>query len=206
VLEFQDDPAAQEIDSQYLLGEWILVAPLFDETDCRTIYLPRGLWLDYWTGAMYRGPQYLKYNAPLEILPLFIRAGAIIPQGPEMQFVQEKPFDPITLLVFPYKETAFLLYLDDEIVEIVCSSTSKQVKLSIGGSSKSYIAHILGVQRPIRVETEKGPIQPFDKLKNVQYGWTWDSKSGLSIRCPPPPTRITIYTRSAFRANGDQDA
>jgi len=201
VLEFQDDPATQGIDSQYLLGEWILVAPMFDESDCRIIYFPEGLWLDYWTRDICEGPRYLEYNAPLEILPLFIRAGAIIPQGPEMQFVGEKPFDPITLLVFPYKDSSFLLHLGDETVKITCSATSKKVVLSIGDSSRTYIAHILGIQRPICVESEKGPIQPFDNLDVVQHGWSWSPESELLIRCPSPPTKVAIYVKT-----GDLDA
>ena len=208
LLEFQDDPAARAIDSQYLLGQWILVAPLFNESDHRTIYLPKGSWYDYWTGATYTGPQYLEYTAPLEVLPLFIRGGAIIPQGPEMQFVGEKPFDPITLSIFPDEDTDFLLYLDDETVEIACSATPKQVVLSIGSSSKSYIAHILGIQCPMGVESNKGPIPPIDGAKDAQNGWVWSANSGLVVNCPPAPSQITIIRarNELSRTSGDGNA
>jgi len=175
------------------LGEWILVAPLLDKTDRRTVYLPKGVWYDYWTGIIYTRPQYLEYNASLEVLPLFIRGGAIIPQAPEMHFVGEKPYNPITLLIFPKGDTTFWLHLDDELVEIACSATPEQAVLSIGNSSKSYIAHILGIQRPpTQVESTDALIQSIDSLKDAHLGWAWSTESGLLINCPPSPSRITI--------------
>jgi alpha-D-xyloside xylohydrolase len=99
LLEFQDDPAAHDVDSQYLLGEWLLIAPILTERDYRTIYLPRGRWMDYRTSIVYDGPKYIQYHAPLDTLPIFVREGAIIPLGPEMDFVGQKPFDR-PLLVF----------------------------------------------------------------------------------------------------------
>ncbi|TCL61927.1 alpha-D-xyloside xylohydrolase [Hydrogenispora ethanolica] len=101
VLEYQDDPAVAGIDSQYLFGESFLVAPILNEENVRSIYLPEGIWTDYWDGTQYQGKQWLTYEAGLDKLPLFVRANAIIPMGPLMNYIDERECDPITLDLYP---------------------------------------------------------------------------------------------------------
>lgn len=192
LLEYQDDPNTYDKDLQYLLGEWILIAPLFDETDRRTVYLPRGRWVDYWTQKAYVGPRYLNYKAPIEILPLFIRTGTILPLGPEMQYIGEKPFDPITLEVYPDKDSSFTLYDDDEVVSIHCSKQDGQIALSVSESRKTYIANIRGIKCPQRIEYKGGEIHFAEDFRQAKVGWTWDDSTGLWVKCPSPPFQIII--------------
>ena len=80
MLEFPGDPAASNTDHEYLLGDRLLVAPVVTEGSItRTLYLPRGAWVNYWSGEIVQGGRDLTVPAPLEEIPLFAKAGSVIP-------------------------------------------------------------------------------------------------------------------------------
>jgi alpha-D-xyloside xylohydrolase len=81
----------------------------------RSVYLPEsaGGWYDFWTGQYQSGGQNLSAPAPYDAIPLFVRAGSVIPFGPELQYTGEKPADTITLYVYAGANSAFTLYEDD---------------------------------------------------------------------------------------------
>ncbi len=89
-LAFPDDPNTYDKDLQFMLGDALLVAPIYDDSDTRRVYLPAGTWIDFWTGAVYTGECNLRVHAPLATLPLFVRAGAIIPMMPDAQRIPER--------------------------------------------------------------------------------------------------------------------
>jgi hypothetical protein len=96
-------------------GEWLLVAPVYEDSPVRNdIYLPAGKWIDYWDGTELNGSTTLNgYAAPLEKLPMFVRAGAIIPMYPESLYDGQQPADPVTLDIYPSGKSKFELYEDD---------------------------------------------------------------------------------------------
>ncbi|MEJ5201990.1 MAG: TIM-barrel domain-containing protein, partial [Anaerolineales bacterium] len=111
VLEFQDDPTVATIEDEYLFGDSFLVAPIMTPSNERMVYLPEGQWIDYWSKRVVPGNRWLKVKAPLEKLPLWVRAGSIIPMGPVQQFVDEKPLDPLSVeLYLPTGEKHFVIY------------------------------------------------------------------------------------------------
>ncbi len=83
VLQYQDDKRAREAKDEYLFGPDLLVAPVIDENTSRPVYLPRGEWIDYWSGKRTFGGDVVIADAPLDVLPLYARAGAILPKIPE---------------------------------------------------------------------------------------------------------------------------
>lgn len=101
ILEYPDDPLAPFIEDEYLFGSSMLVAPILDETNRRRVYLPAGSWMDYWQKTWLQGPVWLNVEAPLDVIPLYIRAGSIIPYAPPMNYVGEKPCDPLTVEIYP---------------------------------------------------------------------------------------------------------
>jgi alpha-glucosidase (family GH31 glycosyl hydrolase) len=121
VLEFPDDPAtwSKRTQYQFMSGEWLLAAPVYEDSPIRNdIYLPAGRWIDYWDGREYNGPATVNgYETPLDRIPLFVKAGAIIPMYPPMLHDREKPKDPITLDVYPFGSTSFSLYEDDGVTQ-----------------------------------------------------------------------------------------
>jgi alpha-glucosidase (family GH31 glycosyl hydrolase) len=114
VLNYPHDPKTWDLGTQYLWGDDLLVAPVTREGATHwTVYLPEGVWHDYWTHAAYQGPCGVTVEAPLERLPLFVRGGAIVPMGPVMQYAGERTLDELTLLIYPRGESVFTLYEDD---------------------------------------------------------------------------------------------
>lgn len=80
LLEWPDDPKAWDAEDQYLLGEKILVAPVIVEgARTRSLYLPKGSWVDYWTGEILEGGRQVEVPAPLERIPILVRAGSVVP-------------------------------------------------------------------------------------------------------------------------------
>lgn len=117
VLEYPDDPITWGTETQYefLLGKSFLVAPVYrDEEKRDSIYLPEGVWFDYWDGTKYQGQTTLNaYPAPLEKLPLFVKAGSIIPMYPQMYFDGEREADILTLDIYPGTDAEFELFEDE---------------------------------------------------------------------------------------------
>lgn len=98
----QDDPEVVGIDDQFLVGNDILAAPVFRPgQDRRQVYLPRGVWIDFWSYERHRGGKWFQASAPLDRMPFFIREGRVLPMAPEMRFIGERPWDTITLHVYP---------------------------------------------------------------------------------------------------------
>ncbi|MGW2769325.1 NPCBM/NEW2 domain-containing protein [Streptomyces sp. NPDC001275] len=119
-LEYPDDPKAASDAAKYefLTGEDFLVAPVYRDTTVRDgIYLPKGDWIDYWSGRTYHGPTTVDgYQAPLDTLPLFVKAGASIPMWPGINSYQDRTADsPLAWDVYPQGRTSFTLYEDDGV-------------------------------------------------------------------------------------------
>ena len=122
VWEFPEDKKTYDRSTQhqYMLGESLLVAPVYTSLKINKgwrkedIYLPEGQWVDYWDGLRIAGPTTIDaYPAPLEKLPILVRAGSIIPMYPEMLYNDQKPKDPLTFDVYPHGESQFEMYEDD---------------------------------------------------------------------------------------------
>ena len=208
VMEFPQDPSlyANSTGSgyQFMTGPWLLVAPVFDEGVTRdSIYLPAGLWHDYWNGTVYSGPITIDgYDSPLEKLPIFVRSGAIVPMRPAVNFDGQAPEDPLTLEVYPTNgTTAFQLYEDDGVTRnatehgqftwtnISCigptdpqGNTTITVGPAVGSfpgkpSKRSYLLHVHWKTAPLKVMVNGQEIPGFKSLPAMDYsqegGWTF---------------------------------
>lgn len=113
-LHHPDDPAALACGDQYLWGPSVLVAPVVEKgATTRRVYLPRGAWYDFWTGERKEGGSQITRTVDLETMPLYVRAGSILPLGPVKQYVSEKVDQPMSVSVYPGADAKFLLYEDD---------------------------------------------------------------------------------------------
>ena len=121
VLDYQDDPNTFTIDDQYLFGRNLLVAPILDETSRRRVYLPSGEWVDYWSKETVNGDRWLTVEAALDIMPLYVKAGAILPYGPKVQYVNELPLDPLTLEIYKPGELGNYTIHDEDRADIEVS-------------------------------------------------------------------------------------
>ncbi len=122
--DFRKDSAVYGIPDQYMYGPAFMVSPvtrpLFTGTNAeaaaksRKVYLPRGTaWIDFWTGKRMKGGQTVAADASLDILPLFVKAGSIVPMGPYLEYSTEKPADTIELRIYPGADGKFTLYEDE---------------------------------------------------------------------------------------------
>jgi alpha-D-xyloside xylohydrolase len=114
-LDFRADKTALAVSDEYMFGPAFLVAPVTEpKTTNKTVYLPAGTgWVNFWSGEKFDGGQTVNAAAPLEQMPLFVRAGSIVPLGPLVQFAGEKPADPMELRVYRGADGAFTLYEDE---------------------------------------------------------------------------------------------
>ncbi|MDX6384508.1 MAG: alpha-glucosidase [Blastocatellia bacterium] len=153
VLNYQDDPNTLNLDDEFMIGEDLLVAPIVKpDVTARLVYLPKGTWYDYWTNQKYTGGTTLRFNAPLETVPMFVRGGAIIPLGPEMNYVGEKPFDPITFAIYPDDNgsASSTLYEDDGASPAYKQGAFRRTIVSVKRGARGYAANIsaLGSYNP----------------------------------------------------------
>jgi alpha-D-xyloside xylohydrolase len=113
VMDFPADRTARELSDEYMFGPALLVAPVTQyKQRTRPVYLPASAqWYDYWTGRPAASGA-ISAAAPLDRIPVFVRAGSIIPYAPPMQYIGEKPSDPTTLFVYSGANGSFLLYED----------------------------------------------------------------------------------------------
>ncbi len=115
VMDFPQDRVARESKDEFMFGTSMLICPVITKgAKARQVYLPSGTsWTDFWTGKAYAGGTSILANAPIEKMPIFVKAGAILPVGPLMQYVDEKPADPIELRLYPGVNGSFTLYEDE---------------------------------------------------------------------------------------------
>lgn len=105
VMHYQRDRETWECNDEYLVGDSILVAPVMTQgARIRTIYLPEGVWVDYWTGERIAGKCYIMREAPLDICPIYIKAGSILPVYENLQSIEPETLNKLTLEYYPYRK------------------------------------------------------------------------------------------------------
>ncbi len=193
VFEFPDDEEAGRVDDEFLLGPSLLVAPVLREgARSREVYLPRGVWYDFWTDRAYEGPRWLTVDAPLDTVPLFVREGAVLPMWPPMRYVGERKPDPLYLHVYA-GSGSFELYEDDgetleytrgayALTRISVERGPGRLRVEVGGREgsyepgRSYVVIVLHGVESVRAALKDGeelrervqPDQPAEGLTTVE--------------------------------------
>ncbi len=113
-LHYPKDSIAASIGNQYLWGKDMMVAPVFEEgATKRSLYLPDGLWYDWWTNESVKGGGFTSRSVDLSVLPIYVKAGGIIPVDPIRQFADEMIKEPTTIKIYTGADGQFTLYEDD---------------------------------------------------------------------------------------------
>jgi len=168
-MDFGDDTGMHDIRDEYMFGKAFLVAPVYQfRARSRMVVLPAdGEWCDFNTGERFAGGQRVDTAAPLSRMPLYVRAGSIVPVGPDIQYTSEKPGGDITLLVFTGADGSFDLYDDDgvsygyekgEFSRIPLRYEAASGKLTIGARSGSYVG--MPEERTFKVRWIKDGAKP----------------------------------------------
>jgi alpha-glucosidase (family GH31 glycosyl hydrolase) len=225
IYEYPNDPNSKGVLTQYqfMSGEYFLVAPVYQDSNIRNgIYLPKGKWIDYWTGEAHYGSKMLdEYNAPLETLPLLVKAGAIIPMYPESLYDGEVPPNPITYDIYPYKTSNFTMYEDDgntkehrsgkfattTITSIAPETGTGQLMIQVGASIGDYTGKLQERVNQFTIHMTNAPSSV--KVDNVAYtqysskedldtansGWYYDAANRQGVLHIKTPE---ISTSQAF--------
>jgi alpha-D-xyloside xylohydrolase len=114
VMDWRTDLRVRDIGDQFMFGPALLVNPVLQpDATHRNLYLPdASAWYDFWTGASINGSREIDADAPLDRIPLYVRAGSILPLGPEIEYADEKPAGPIELRIYAGADGEFNLYQD----------------------------------------------------------------------------------------------
>lgn len=150
ILEFQDDPNAVNLDDEFMAGGALLSAPVLLRGERgREVYLPRGLWYDYWTGRSVEGGNLIRVEAPLDYLPLFVRGGSILPSTVPMRHVGEKPWNPVRFDIFPDGSGAASgsLYEDDGLTPAYERGLYRRTRLTLDSSGVLSVSAAEGAFR-----------------------------------------------------------
>jgi alpha-D-xyloside xylohydrolase len=115
VMDWRSDPQTWNIGDQFMFGPAILVSPVTEaKATQRRLYLPKDtLWYDFWTGETTEGGVSIQAAAPLNRIPLYVRAGSILPLGPDEQYAGEKVDGPVELRIYPGANGSFNFYQDE---------------------------------------------------------------------------------------------
>lgn len=131
VMDFPEDEQVHDRDNEYMFGHSILVAPVtdslytartasgtvvkMDEVKTWPVYLPEGTdWYDFWTMEKQAGGQTVRREVPIDLIPLYIKAGSILPMGPAVQYAAEKDWDGLEVRIYPGQDASFVLYEDEQ--------------------------------------------------------------------------------------------
>jgi len=137
--DFPNDPHTYTLHDQVLLGSSLMAAPIYRPgVEHRAVYLPAGTWYDWWSGKCHTGSTHILAHAPLEKMPLYVKAGAIIPMQPVMQYVDERSLDPLTIRVWQ-GEGEFTLYEDDGDTFAYKDNSYTTTKFSVNSEKNQVI-------------------------------------------------------------------
>jgi alpha-glucosidase/alpha-D-xyloside xylohydrolase len=173
-LHYPDDPEARRQSQQYLWGRDLLVAPVFEKgASSRQVYLPAGVWYDFWDNSQHTGRATVTRPVDLATMPLYVRAGSIIPFDPVRQYAAEPVTAPTTLKVYTGANGEFTLYEDDGNSQDYLQNKATWTrfawndaarKLTIAAAPPAGAANATTAPRELKVE-----LLPAGTLKTLTY-------------------------------------
>jgi alpha-D-xyloside xylohydrolase len=185
VFDFQNDVNVYGITDQFMFGPALLVNPVtaVGATN-RSVYLPSGTWYDFWVGLTVTGGSKMTADAPLSQMPLYVRAGSIIPMGPMIQYATQS-IDPLEIRVYEGQDATFTLYEDEGDTYDYESGKYSTIKFSWSESAK---------QLTIGVSAGSYPGMPTTRTFNVVFV---GANHGAGIGVTATPDKVVTYDGSA---------
>lgn len=181
VMDFTADRKARTTSDQFLFGPALLVSPVTSyKARSRSVYLPTGTtWYDLWTGASIAGGQAVDSPAPYDSIPVHVRAGSIVPVGPELQYVAEKVADPVTLYVYAGANGSFTLYEDDGLTYGYERGESSRISLGWDDASRTLTIGKREGSFPGMLASRRFDVVLVSAGKPV--GWSFDPSADRSV-------------------------
>jgi alpha-glucosidase len=201
VFDYPEDGNTIFKDNEFLFGDGLLVAPVIDEgATSRGVYLPAGDWYNYWTNEKISGGKDVTVDAPIDRLPLFVKAGSILPTQQIVQYTNQAPVDPLTLEIFPDTQAIGQLYEDDGISfdyqqkvyslrTISIANTATQTEITLSAPEGTYkpakrsvvLKFVASPMKPNSVKLDK---KSLDELSSISFttepkGWYYDADAKI---------------------------
>ncbi|MGZ9586565.1 glycoside hydrolase family 31 protein [Paenibacillus marinisediminis] len=208
VLEYPNDPQVYNLCDQFLVGDSVMIAPIYrPNTEWRSVYLPEGEWIDYWSGERYAGKQHIHVHAPLSKLPIYVRAGAVLLEGPVRQHAEETVADEyVTASIYLqggsgtselewYEDDGLTFAYEDgqwnkmliQVTESVQSLNVKAAYTARGYEPKrdSLRIRLIGLSSAPSAIAGMGEKVEMDQLAGLATGWAYDAERGeLLVKLP----------------------
>jgi alpha-D-xyloside xylohydrolase len=154
-LVFPADPNTMDKDFQFMLGPWVLVAPIFNRAGTRSIYLPEGEWCDYWTGQWLQGPRVVTARWALDVLPLYLRGGAMVPMMSQANRIPIGRIDPLIVDVYPSGTSRYLLSEDEgDTLFTLTKATEEYLLQWEGPTSRRFVFRVHAGRGEARIDAD----------------------------------------------------
>jgi alpha-D-xyloside xylohydrolase len=194
IMDFPNDNRVLSVADEYMFGPAFLVSPVTTpKATSRSVYLPAGTgWVDFWTGKTLSGGSTVTAYAPVNIIPLHVRAGSIVALGPVVQYAMEKPADPIELRVYSGADGRFAFYEDEgdnynyekgKRAEIPFTWNESKQTLTVGKRSGDFPGMLMS--------------------RTFNIIWTTEGH-GVGIASPAKPDAVVHYNGSAVKVSRPQ--
>jgi alpha-D-xyloside xylohydrolase len=172
IMEYQDDVKVKNIEDQFFFGPYMMINPIASLGQRnRDIYLPAGDWYDFWTGEKIEGNKTINVDVPLDNMPIYIKAGSIVPMGPEIQYTDEK-IDPIEIRVYRGADGQFTIYED----------AGDTYNYEMGEHSVIPLTYIDGLQQ-LTIGARNGSFPTMATNRTFKVVWV-DAQYGVGINTP----------------------
>ncbi len=203
-LEYPDLPQAYSFPDEYFFGSEMLVSPVVDSGDSAATFLPPGNWVDYFTGKIYEGKRIIRSKYPVDVLPLFVKEGSIIPFQDRMTYANQRPLDTLLLKVYGPDSGSFNLYEDDgsslgytKGQYSWCPMTFRVSEdgthiLSVGPTTGKFKGQVSRMTYKIEIHGLAKPDIVYLKTRldghtgERHIRWTWDNATSTVIVMVPP--------------------
>ncbi len=198
---YQNDPVAVACSDQFLLGHDLLVAPILRQgAVARSVYLPNDTWFDFWTGEKFQGGDHVLADAPTDTIPLFVRAGAILPMVDVQQYVVEQPTETVALHLWPGGRGELDWYEDDGLTQayeqgdscqrrITSSTNRRKLTLQFSAESGSFCSEVKTWRLVIWQARSPARLRVNGQL----FSGSFDAEHDVFIaELPNPPTAMTV--------------
>ncbi len=185
LLNYPDDPNTYSIEYEYTLGDELLVAPIYENTTSRSVYLPDDTWIDFWDSSEYVGSTTISSSAPLNKIPLFIKAGAIIPMNLNENYTiggSITNFSQLVFNVYPHGTSQFSYYdAENSATRLIkCFEETNRTRIQVSAWSKNYTLRVLVDRCPAFVSQDGANLTEytsFNGFKSCSEGWWYNGSS-----------------------------
>jgi alpha-D-xyloside xylohydrolase len=192
VLEFPDDPHTYTMDLQYLFGREFLVAPIYNQQGKRPVYLPAGRWVDFWSREVIAGPETRRVEAPLDVLPLYVRANSLIPTIEPPAYLTEAPFEMVTFDAYLLDggRGRFDLRDTDGVTRVSAALDGSRLDVHVDGVKEQIGLRLLPLGDAPRMESVYVNGEPLNKVDALEImpdadaGWARDRDGTLWALIP----------------------